>query len=112
MAGACRSQPLYLACTSSTNTLPVRLQMFAELYQCPDVLIAHHAQLNGNKSIEVGRFEEGCRNISYSSPWDCTSKALKRAIRKSAGLQTSNYLRKAIPLAVDARVQPVHVECR
>ena len=72
-----------LACSLSTKALPVRLQVFAELLQCPDVLVAHHKQLNKNDWIKVGRFEEGYRRVAYISPWDCTSKRLKRLVRES-----------------------------
>lgn len=114
-----RSRPLCLACMLSTNTLPVRLQLFAELYQCPEILIAHHKQLNNNDVITVSRFEEGYRRVGYISPWDCTSKRLKKLVRKPSELCSCKIFlvmhhsmlhlssRIAFSHAADARVKPV-----
>ena len=81
-------------CTSLTHALQVQLQKFAELIQCPEVLVAHHKHLNDNEWIKVGPFEEAHRRVAYITPWECSSKRLKRLVRESSGLLSS-----CIPLA-------------
>ena len=73
-----------MACSIPTHTSPVRLQMFAELIRCPEVLVAHHKHLNDNEWIKVGPFDGAYRRVAYITSWDCSSKPLKRLVRTSA----------------------------
>ncbi len=83
------TQPPRHACSSRTHALQVHLQKFAELIQCPEVLVAHHKHLNDNDWIKVGPFEEAYRRVAYITPWECSSKRLKRLVRESPSLWSS-----------------------
>ncbi|CAL5218857.1 g589 [Coccomyxa viridis] len=52
----------------------------AELIHSPEVLVAHHKHLNDNDWIKVGPFEDAHRRVAYITPWECSSKRLKRLV--------------------------------